>query len=116
VIARTLTTFSTERYSEEMSPSVTSQDRVLVLSLHDRSDLRTWAQGCLLVGLGADDEVREARREFADLDNVMFVVGGRSEIPWQSHFFSVMVDAHGGEPTAEMLRCLAEDGRIVTGR
>jgi ABC-type Fe3+ transport system substrate-binding protein len=63
--------------------SISAEDRVLVTSLADRAHLRALAAGRVLVGLGTDDEVRAARRELADLDNVMFVVGGRADIPWQ---------------------------------
>ena len=98
-----------------MIQTISADDRVLLLALADTSRLRVWARAHMLVGLGSDDEVRVARRQFADLDNVMFVVGDRTAIPWQQHFFTVIVDADGGEPTPAMLRCLTENGRIVAG-
>lgn len=88
---------------------------MLLTSLADTSRLRDWARARVLVGLGSDDEVRAARRQFADLENVMFVVGDRGEIPWQDRFFSIIVDAGNTEPSPAMLRCLLHDGRIVTG-
>lgn len=94
---------------------VTSMDRVLVLSLADTSGIRALTSGEALVGVGSAEEIRAARREFADLDNVMFVTGSRDEIPWQTQWFTLIVDAEGGAATEEMLRVLAPGGRIVAG-
>ncbi|GEM_PF-2321046 len=90
-------------------------DRVLVTSLEERGFLRAWAEEVregALVGLGSDEQVRAARREMAEFDHVMFIVGSRDEVPWQEAWFSVIVDVAAGEPTAEMLRVLAPGGRI----
>jgi hypothetical protein len=92
-------------------------DRVLVTSLEERARLAAWAEvlaGGALVGLGAEDQVRAARRECAALANVMFVAGSRAEIPWQEQWFDVIIDAVPGEPTMEMLRVLAPEGRVVS--
>lgn len=93
---------------------VSSTERVLILSLAETSGIRKLAQGEVLVGVGTAEQVRTARREFADLDNVMFVTGSRDEIPWQARWFTLIVDAPGEPPTVAMLQALAEDGRIVT--
>ncbi len=94
---------------------VSSEERVLVLSLADTAAVRALAQGQALVGVGTADEVRAARRAFADLENVMFVPGSRDEIPWQPAWFTLIVDPQGGPATEAMLRALAEGGRIVSG-
>ena len=42
-----------------------------------------------VVGLDlADEMIRRARRNNADLENAMFVVGGAEEIPWDANFFT----------------------------
>lgn len=92
-------------------------DRILVTALDRREPLPAWAAALAegaLVGLGSDEEVRAARRECAACDNVMFVVGSRAEIPWQELWFDVIVDDHPHSPTAEMLRVLVPEGRILT--
>lgn len=92
-------------------------DRVLVTALDRREPLPVWAAALpegALVGLGTEDEVRAARRECAALDNVMFVVGSRAGIPWQESWFDLILDADPLSPTAEMLRVLAPEGRILT--
>lgn len=90
------------------------EDRVLVVGLARRDDLAGHALQCsLLVGLGAEEDVRAARREFAHLDNVMFTPGSREDIPWRDHYFTVVLDAEGGEPTPAMQRVLAPGGRII---
>jgi hypothetical protein len=94
---------------------ISASDRVLVLSFREPGAVRMLTRGEALVGVGTAEEVRAARREFADLDNVMFVTGSRDEIPWQARWFTLIVDAEGGAATEAMLRVLAEGGRIVTG-
>jgi hypothetical protein len=94
---------------------ISSTERVLVLSLANTAGLRDLARGEALVGLGSGEQVRAARRELSDLENVMFVAGSREEIPWQEHWFTLIVDAGGGAVTAAMERALADGGRIVTG-
>lgn len=94
---------------------ISSTERVLVLSLANIAGLRELARGEALVGLGTGEHVRAARREFSDLDNVMFVTGSREEIPWQEHWFTLIIDAEGGVATAAMERALADGGRIVNG-
>lgn len=89
-------------------------DRVLVIGLQDRSHLASWAQSCLLLaGIGEDEDVRAARREFVHLENAMFAAGSRDEIPWAGHQFSLIFDREGGETTLEMLRVLAPGGRVL---
>ena len=86
-----------------------------MLSLAETGGIRALTNGEALVGVGTAEQVRAARREFADLDNVMFVTGSRDEIPWQAGWFTLIVDAEGGAATEAMRRVLAEGGRIVTG-
>ena len=45
--------------------------------------------------LGSDMEVREGRRKFANVDNVMFVAASAEEIPWQDGFFTQVLDPVG---------------------
>jgi hypothetical protein len=71
------------------------------------------AERGIVVCLGPDDEVREARRLTRDLDNVMFVPAAPEEIPWQDGFFSLII---ADNPTPEIRRVLAEAGRIVSTR
>ena len=96
-----------------------SSDRVLVLGLAQCSSarLREWAAALkegFLVGVGEEGAVRRARRELADLDNVMFTAGSRAEIPWKEVFFTAILDAEGGAETGEMRRVLRGDGRIYS--
>jgi len=94
-------------------------DRVLVVGLAQCSSarLRKWAEVLtegFLVGVGEESAVRQARRELADLDNVMFSSGGRGEIPWKDGFFTPILDAEGGAETAEMRRVMRGGGRIYS--
>ena len=42
-----------------------------------------------VVGMDISDEmVRRARRNYVNLENTMFVIGGVDEIPWDANFFS----------------------------
>lgn len=89
-------------------------DRVLIIGLQVREGIESRARSChLLLGIGGDDEVRAARREFAHLDNVMFAQGSRDEIPWADQQFTLILDRSAGEPTPEMRRVLAPGGRIL---
>jgi hypothetical protein len=93
-------------------------DRVLLLAIPDPATVRRLAalltRG-ILVGIGSDEEVRAARRDAADLANVMFHAASPGELPWQDGFFSCIVNPGGrareGEP--ELARVLAPGGRIV---
>ena len=93
-------------------------DRVLLLSLLSPEDIRALAvrlpEG-IVVGMGSDDEVREARRALADLDNVMFVPAPEpgAGIPWRDEFFTRVVAPAHREVEPEMLRVLAPDGCVV---
>jgi hypothetical protein len=93
---------------------VRPDDRVLFLSIPAPEVVAEVApklsQG-LLVGLGSADEVREARRHTAAIPNVMFVPAGPEEIPWQEHFFTVVVDLYGR--WAEPQRVASEIARVL---
>jgi hypothetical protein len=104
-----------------------ADDRVLVLqtSCHSATRLREWARALshgLLVGLGDQNVIRNARRELADCDNVLFASGSRQEIPWRDGFFTVILDMEGGagtpdvtvDVTGEMQRVLHPSGRIYS--
>ncbi|MGJ5817405.1 hypothetical protein [Paludibaculum fermentans] len=97
-----------------MPPSVTPDDRVLVLCLQDTAPLRDLAKAYALVGMGTAEQVQAARRALADLTNVMFVQGNREEIPWQDRWFTLILVDGDPEPTQAMTRVLAEGGRIVS--
>lgn len=66
--------------------------------------LREWAQALpqgLLVGLGDPSEIRIARRELADCENILFASGSREEIPWRDGFFTVIFDTEGEAETPD---------------
>ena len=89
---------------------------MLLTSLAGMERLRELAlavPGGALVGLGAREEVWQARRVCADLDHVMFVEGSRDEIPWAEAWFDVIVDGQPDSPTPEMLRVLRPEGMIL---
>lgn len=94
---------------------VLPDDKALLTTLDDFTPIGTLASQLTrgsLVALGTEEQVWEARRRFADLDNVMFTAGGRDEIPWRTQTFSLILDLNPDEPTAEMTRVLAPGGRI----
>jgi hypothetical protein len=73
-------------------------DRVLFLAIPAIPVIREMAGGLdrgLIVAIGSDDEVRAARRECADLENVLFVGATPDDIPWRSGFFTQVIDPKG---------------------
>jgi len=91
--------------------------RILVLTpAPDVLDLARSLDHGALVLLAAGEELYKWRRRLASFENVMVTPGDRNEIPWQTAYFTLIVDPSGEPPTAEMLRVLApETGRIVSG-
>jgi hypothetical protein len=90
------------------------EERILVLLGELEMPIGRWAEGCeSLAGVGTMEQVRAARRRWAGVENAMFTAGSRTEIPWAEGRFTVIVDASGEEPTVEMMRVLAEGGRVV---
>jgi SAM-dependent methyltransferase len=71
-----------------------------------------------VVGVDISDEmVRRARKNYVDLENTMFVLGGADEIPWDANFFTKAISVESAyywpEPRAglrELLRVLREGG------
>ncbi len=71
-----------------------------------------------VVGMDVSDEmIRRARRNYADLDSVLFVVGEAEEIPWDANFFDRVISVESAyywsdpqHALQEIFRVLAEDG------
>jgi ubiquinone/menaquinone biosynthesis C-methylase UbiE len=71
-----------------------------------------------VVGMDVSDEmIRHARRASADFDNLMFVTGEVTGIPWQQHFFSHAISVESSyywpDPAAgikDIFRVLREGG------
>jgi hypothetical protein len=102
-----------------MTQQLQPDDRVLVLQTeaHSAAQLREWAQALtqgVLVGLGGQSAIRNARRELADCGNTMFALGSRDEIPWREAFFTAIFDTVEGDATPEMRRVLHPAGRIYS--
>ena len=92
-------------------------DRVLILDISDTAGILELARKLnrgLLVGIGPDDDVRLVRRDCAAAHNVMIVPSDPTgTIPWQDHFFSVVV-AHSDEAgSREVARVLAPGGKVL---
>jgi SAM-dependent methyltransferase len=72
-----------------------------------------------VVGLDVSDEmIRRARQNLADVENVLFVVAGADEIPWDANFFTHAISVESAyywpDPPRGLLqiyRVLAEGGR-----
>jgi hypothetical protein len=93
---------------------MTKSDRILVLLTDGELPIERWAGGCdSVTGVGTLEQVRAARRRFADVENAMFTPGSRDGIPWAEGRFTLIVDGTGAEPTREMMRVLAAGGRVV---
>src|SRR5712672_2902958 len=71
-----------------------------------------------VIGMDISDEmVRRARRNFVNVENAMFVIGGVDEIPWDANFFSHAISVESAyywpDPARglrEILRVLREGG------
>jgi len=102
-----------------MTQALQPDDRVLILQpeRHGSLRLREWSRALpqgLLVGVGEQSVIRNARRELADCENALFASGSRAEIPWRDGFFTVIVDVETGPATPDMLRVLHPAGRIYS--
>lgn len=82
-------------------------DRLLFLGIPDFAIIaecaRRLEQG-IVVAMGEDDAVREARKAGRDLENVMFVPGAPDEIPWSDGFFTRVIDLVGSWPEPDRVR------------
>jgi len=71
-----------------------------------------------VVGVDISDEmVRRARKNYVELENTMFVLGGADEIPWDANFFTKAISVESAyywpDPQAgmrELFRVLREGG------
>jgi SAM-dependent methyltransferase len=61
----------------------------------------------------ADEMVRHARRNCADLDNVMVVPGPSDEIPWENSFFSKAISVESAYYWPDPARGIAEIFRVL---
>jgi SAM-dependent methyltransferase len=67
-----------------------------------------------VVGVDISDEmIRRARRRIADLENVMFVVGGAGEIPWDASFFTQAISVEAAYYWPDPARALREILRVL---
>jgi SAM-dependent methyltransferase len=70
-----------------------------------------------VVGVDLSDEmVRRARRNSADLENVMFVVGEAEEIPWDANFFTQAISVEAGYYWPDPQAALREIYRVLRER
>lgn len=103
-----------------MPPPLRADDKLLFLGIPSSAELagigRILISGCA-VALGAAEEVDEARAQFADFDNLMFVEADLTRIPWGDHFFTRVIVPSRLEPLAgtlarEIQRVLAPGGSV----
>lgn len=67
-----------------------------------------------VVGMDISDEmIRRARRNYADLDSVLFVVGEAAEIPWDSNFFTRAISVESAYYWPDPQRALSEMFRVL---
>jgi hypothetical protein len=99
-------------------------DRVLLVSIPAIElvlEIAARLERGLVVGLGSWDEVRQARKGVRGLTNTMFQPGSPGEIPWQSGYFTTVIDFGGGwlEPrkaASEAARVQAPGGTLWVRR
>jgi SAM-dependent methyltransferase len=67
-----------------------------------------------VVGMDISDEmVRRSRRNYVDLENTMFVVGGADEIPWDANFFTQAISVESAYYWPDPERGLREIFRVL---
>jgi len=67
-----------------------------------------------VVGMDVSDEmVRRARSRYADLHQVMFVVGGVDEIPWEDSFFTRVISVESAYYWPDPAKGLKEIFRVL---
>jgi SAM-dependent methyltransferase len=67
-----------------------------------------------VVGMDISDEmIRHARRASTNATNVVFIVGGVDEIPWESHFFTRVVSVESAYYWPDPARGLGECFRVL---
>jgi SAM-dependent methyltransferase len=67
-----------------------------------------------VVGMDISDEmVRRARKNYVDLENTMFVIGGAEEIPWDANFFTKAISVESAYYWPEPQRGLREIFRVL---
>lgn len=103
-------------------PKFRSDDRILSLavpSIAEAAALSRILMNGSLVAIGSTEEVDEARREMAELENLMFLVADPYRVPWQQHFFTkILVPPHLTlllpRLQEELTRLLAPGGEIIS--
>ena len=67
-----------------------------------------------VVGVDISDEmIRRARRNNADLENAMFVIGEAEEIPWDAHFFTHAISVEAAYYWPRPLAALRQIHRVL---
>jgi arsenite methyltransferase len=67
-----------------------------------------------VVGMDVSDEmIRHARRDSVNVGNLVFIVGGVNEIPWESHFFTCVVSVESSYYWPDPARGLHEIFRVL---
>jgi len=64
----------------------------------------------------ADEMIRQARAASKDFDNVMFVVGSATQIPWEENFFDKVLSVESFYYYPDQDRALAELFRVMAPR
>ena len=92
-------------------------ERVLITGPVQLSMVESWSakarSGSVTVLAGEQKTLYEARQNYAEFPNVMASPGNRDDIPWDDAYFTLIVDESPEQPTTEIRRVLAPQGRIL---
>lgn len=67
-----------------------------------------------VIGMDISDEmVRRARRNYVEVENAMFVIGGVDEIPWDANFFTHAISVESAYYWPDPARGLSEIHRVL---